>query len=129
MKYNTKIAALLFLAFTIVLSACDGSGKSESNEAFDPVGEWNYKVTTDVSYGVITIKQEGQAYSASMTTEVFGTLELMNLKIDGKKLTADLDVAGTAAKIYCDFIGGGKIKGAVQTPDTEFPFIGDRKSD
>ena len=109
--------------------ACDGTGKSESDNVFDPIGKWKYKVTTDVSYGVITIEKEGQGYAASMTTEVFGTLTLMNLKIDGKKLTADLDVGGTPAKIHCDFSDNGKMKGAVTTADTEFPFIGDRQGD
>lgn len=127
MKQNIKNFSILLVLLLALVTACDGSGKTESNQEFDPVGDWKYKVTTDVSYGVITIQKEGQGYKASMTTEVFGTLTLMNLKIDGRKLTADLDVAGTPAKITCDFSGNDKMKGSVKTADTEFPFIGDRE--
>lgn len=122
-----KTTALIFI-LNLGLFACS-SKKGESNEPFNPVGDWNYKVTTDVSYGVISIKAINQGYAASMTTEVFGTLELMNLQIKDKELMADLDVAGTPAKITCTFTSDDKMKGAVRTSDTEFPFIGERKSD
>ena len=118
----------LILILHIGLLACS-SKKTESNKPFNPVGDWKYKVTTDVSYGVISIKAVNQGYAASMTTEVFGTLELMNLQIKDKELMADLDVAGTPAKITCTFSSDDKMKGAVRTSDTEFPFIGERSDD
>ena len=125
----------LFLTSLLILSlvSCSDSGQEKSNstasnQPFDPVGRWEYKVTTDVSYGVINIVKSNDSYQASMTTEVFGTLDLMNLEIKGTKLTADLDVDGTPAKIKVDF-DGNKMTGEVATADDKFPMIGERAKD
>ncbi|GAB5525615.1 MAG: hypothetical protein Roseis2KO_34870 [Roseivirga sp.] len=111
---------LLALAIT-----CCKSEKSGEAKAFDPVGDWEYKVTTDVSYGVITITGDKGNYAGSMTTEVFGTLQIQALKIEGNTLTGDLDVGGTPAKIQCEF-DGDEISGAVTAGADKFPFVGKR---
>ena len=127
MKRNQRFTCLIaLLSITVFASSCNSSGKSKE-EAFDPTGKWEYKVTTDVSYGVIDIEGKPGAYKAKMTTEVFGTLELMNLEIQGSQLTADLDVGGTPAKIKCDF-DGDKITGAVTAGEDKFPFIGEKSN-
>lgn len=110
-----------------LIAAC-GSSKTEqsvSDKPFDPIGKWEYKVTTDVSYGAITISKVGGGYEALMTTEVFGELVVMNLKIDGTNLTGDLDVGGTPAIIKCEF-DGDDFTGAVVAGETTFPMVGQR---
>lgn len=112
------------LVLFIAMVSCK-SEKSGNTKAFDPLGDWEYKVTTDVSYGVITIGGKKDAYTGSMTTEVFGTLEIKALKIEGTTLTGDLDVGGTPATIECEF-DGEEISGAVIAGSDKFPFVGQR---
>lgn len=124
------IATTLFLIILIIANSCGSSTSENSNEKkpFDPVGKWEYKVTTDVSYGEITISKSSNNFKAVMTTEVFGTLELMNLKIEENVLTADLDVGGTPAIIKCEF-DGDDFTGAVVAGETTFPMVGQRAED
>lgn len=124
---SSKLTAYALLLICFVISSCgsSGSNESEQNVPFDPVGKWEYKVTTDVSYGVIDISERSGNYTASMTTEVFGTLEIMNLKIEEAILTGDLDVGGTPAKIRCEF-KGDQFEGAVVAGETTFPMEGQR---
>lgn len=124
MNYLNSIKCLLSLLIVLSIASCK-SEKSGGEKAFNPVGDWEYKVTTDVSYGVITIAGEKGNYTGSMTTEVFGTLQIMNLEIEGTSLTGDLDVGGTPAKITCEF-DGNEIAGAVTAGADKFPFIGKR---
>lgn len=127
MIYRKGIISTLAIVVLLIVSGCGGpdSKKSEKAKAFDPVGDWEYKVTTDVSYGVITIAGNKGAYTASMSTEVFGTLEVKGLKIEGTTLTGNLDVGGTAAKLNCEF-DGDEITGAVIAGEDKFPFVGKR---
>ncbi len=124
MTYSKGISGLLTIVLALAIAGCK-SEKSSETKAFDPVGDWEYKVTTDVSYGVITITGEKDNYAGSMTTEVFGTLQIQALKIEGNTLTGDLDVGGTPAKIECDF-DGDEISGAVTAGADKFPFVGKR---
>lgn len=124
MTYSRGIRGLLTIILALAIAGCR-SDKSGETKAFDPVGDWEYKVTTDVSYGVITITGEKGDYSGSMTTEIFGTLQIQALKIEGNTLTGDLDVGGTPAKIQCDF-DGDQISGAVTAGADKFPFVGKR---
>ncbi len=110
----------------LLLAGCGSSDKKE--EVFSPIGKWEYKVTTDVSYGHITISGSPGAYKAVMTTEVFGTLEVMNLVIQDVKLTGDLDVGGTPAKLKITF-NGEKMTGAVSAGEDNFPMEGERASE
>lgn len=122
---NTKgIKVIATLVLFMAMVSCK-SEKPGNEKAFDPLGDWEYKVTTDVSHGVITIGGEKGAYTGSMTTEVFGTLEIKAMKIEGTTLTGDLDVGGTPAKIDCEF-DGNEISGAVTAGSDKFPFIGQR---
>lgn len=120
-----SMLATLVLLFFIV--SC-GSKESKEEKVFNPVGTWDYKVTTDVSRGQLTISGKPGAYKAKMTTEVFGTLEVMNISVQGTTLTADLDVGGTAAKLKCVF-DGDDITGSVTAGEDKFPFEGGRSSD
>lgn len=127
---NTSTNTLIFLATLFFMTSC-GSGNSESSNSdgpFNPIGKWEYKVTTDVSYGEINVSKDGNGFKAIMTTEVFGTLELMNLKIEENVLTADLDVGGTPAIIRCEF-DGDDFTGAVVAGETTFPMVGQRAED
>ncbi|MBO3696961.1 hypothetical protein [Roseivirga sp. E12] len=127
---SNPLKVILTLALVLLIASC-GNGNSEnsnSDKPFDPIGKWEYKVTTDVSYGAIDISKSGNAFKAVMTTEVFGTLELMNLKIENKVLTADLDVGGTPAIIKCEF-DGDDFTGAVVAGETTFPMVGQRAED
>lgn len=125
MKKSISLKALV-VVMSIVVYACGSSGNEK--EVFDPIGKWDYKVTTDVSYGVITISGHNNTYVGSMTTEVFGNLEITNLKIVEGILTGDLDVAGTPATIQCEF-NGDKFKGEVVAGETTFPMVGQRSEE
>lgn len=118
------IKVLLAFVFIMAIVSCKAE-KSGKSEVFNPLGDWEYKVTTDVSYGVITIAGKKGAYTGSMTTEVFGTLQVQALKIEGTTLTGDLDVGGTPATIECEF-DGDEISGAVTAGADKFPFVGER---
>lgn len=123
---NSIKLTLVTTLILLIMSGCDsGSKKTNTNQPFDPTGKWEYKVTTDVSYGVITITEKGNTYLASMTTEVFGTLEVTNLSIKGTSLTGDLDVSGTPATLKCDF-DGDEFTGEVIAGETKFPMEGQR---
>lgn len=126
MKNSKSVKFLpIILLLLVTTVACNSSGSGKSEDVVDPVGDWEYMVTTDVSRGVISISGNPGAYKASMTTEVFGTLELMDLEIEGNALNANLDVGGTAAKIQLQF-DGDKIEGAVTAGEDKFPFEGKR---
>lgn len=121
---KSTLASILLLLLVV---SC-GAKESKEDKVFNPVGDWDYKVTTDVSYGVITITGSAGAYKGSMTTEVFGTLEVQNISVQGTTLTADLDVGGTPAKFKCIY-DGDDISGAITAGETTFPFVGERSSD
>ena len=120
-----------YFLLLLLFCACNSSGnkeKADNSTPFNPVGDWNYMVTTDVSRGTISITGTPGNYAASMTTEAFGVLVLHNLKIEGKSLQADLDVGGTAAAITCTF-DGNNMTGTVSAGEDRYPFEGKRKTD
>lgn len=121
---KSPLAALVLL---LLMISC-GSKESKEDKVFNPIGTWDYKVTTDVSRGQLTISGKPGAYIAKMTTEVFGVLEVANISIQGTTLTADLDVGGTPAKLKCVF-DGDDITGSVTAGEDKFPFEGGRSND
>ncbi len=125
---SIKLTLVLSLMVLFMPGCNSGSEKANTDQPFDPIGKWEYKVTTDVSYGVIDISKKDNSYSALMTTEVFGTLEVMNLSINGTSLRGDLDVGGTPATLKCDF-DGDKFTGSVTAGETKFPMEGQRAKD
>ncbi len=102
---------------------------AKKEEAYSPVGVWEYTVDTPdgASSGILRITGGPGTYEASLETDQFGTLEIEGLDIVGTSMTGTINVGGNDAEIECDF-DGDDFSGAVVVADDVFPLEGTRKS-
>lgn len=123
------LALVLFVASCAGTDAASGSAKAKQKKAYDPTGTWEYMVETPDGGGggEMTIAGGPGAYTGSLETDQFGTLELMDLDIVDQNLTASIEVMGMGADIKVAF-EGDTFSGAVYLGEDAFPFEGKRVS-
>ena len=71
------------------------SGKrAKKVKAYDPTGTWEYSVETPdgANGGNFIIGGNPGAYTASLETDQFGTLQLENVDVQGTSMTGDIEV-------------------------------------
>ena len=124
---------LLFVmgcAATNTATTADASGKrSKKAKAYDPTGTWEYVVETPDggSGGTLVIAGNPGAYTGSLETDQFGTIELTGIDFQGTAMTGSIEVMGSVAEIECDF-DGDTFSGAVYLGEDTFPMEGKRVS-
>ncbi|MFK7925192.1 MAG: hypothetical protein AB8H47_24770 [Bacteroidia bacterium] len=100
---TTQQLMLLCLMLVLVGSACKGS----KAVAWTPVGSWDYVVSDspagDVK-GVMMIAKDGDNYTGELRTEE-GSLDLEDIEIVDKKLTANFSYQGYNLVIESTFMG------------------------
>ena len=126
-----------FLLLSVFLVGCAASGTPTNSSAkaeakakpYDPTGVWEYAVDTPDggSSGTLRINGSPGAYTASLETDQFGTLELYGVSVQGTAMTGAIEVMGTAAEIECQF-DGDTMSGAVYLGQEVFPMSGKRVS-
>lgn len=135
-RMTLKIAGA-FLLLSIFLVGCAASGTPTNSTAkaeakpkvYNPAGSWEYTVETPDggSSGTMTINGNPGAYTASLQTDQFGTLEINGLNIQDTNMTGNIEVMGTSAQIECQF-DGDNMTGAVYLGQDVFPMSGKRVS-
>ena len=124
----------LFLAIIFFVASCAASGTGTSTakakkKVYDPTGTWEYYVDTPDggSGGTMIISGSPGAFTGTLSTDQFGTLELMGLDIVDQNLTATLEVMGTGADVEVAF-DGETFSGVVYLGEDGFPMQGERVS-
>lgn len=138
MKTRTTLkitGALLLLSVFLVGCAASGTPTNSSAQAeakskpYDPAGVWEYSVDTPDggSTGTLRINGNPGAYTASLETDQFGTLEMNGVNVQGTNMTGSIEVMGTVAEIECQF-DGDNLSGAVYLGQEVYPMNGKRVS-
>lgn len=122
-------ALVIFVASCASTGAASGSAKSKKAEPYNPTGTWEYMVDTPDggAGGTMVITGGPGAYTGTLDTDQFGTLELMDLDIVDTNMTASLEVMGTGADIEGAF-DGDTFSGAVYLGEDAFPMEATRVS-
>lgn len=126
-----------FLLLSVFLVGCAASGTPTNSSAkaeakakpYDPAGVWEYTVDTPDggSAGTLRINGSPGAYTASLETDQFGTLEMYGVSVQGTAMTGAIEVMGTVAEIECQF-DGDALSGAVYLGQEVYPMSGKRVS-
>ncbi|MBO6661749.1 hypothetical protein [Roseivirga sp.] len=134
MTLKTVFAFLLISAFVVSCAASgtttNSSAKAEAKQkAYDPAGVWEYSVDTPDggSSGTLRIMGSPGAYSATLETDQFGTLDVNGVTVQGTNMTGSIEVMGTVAELECQF-DGDAMSGAVYLGQDAFPMTGKRVS-
>ncbi|GAB5525052.1 MAG: hypothetical protein Roseis2KO_29240 [Roseivirga sp.] len=96
--------------------------------AYDPTGTWNYEIETPdgAISGDMTIAKTDGEYEISVETDDFGTLELEDVEIKDKEMTANVDVQGVTAEFEIEF-DGDEMSGIVLYGGEELPIVAERE--
>lgn len=132
---KSGLALIVTLLFVVGCAASNTTGtsstakKSKKEKAYDPTGTWEYSVEAPdgATNGQLVIKGAPGAYTASLETDQFGTLEIGGVDFQGKSMTGSIDVMGNTADIECDF-DGDTFTGAVYLGEDALPMEGRRVS-
>lgn len=134
LKTIKVVSAILLLAIFAVGCAASGTttnstAKKEAKKAYDPTGVWEYVVDTPDggSSGTLRINGNPGAYTASLETDQFGTLEMTGVTIQDTNMTGSLEVMGMTAEVECQF-EGDNLSGAVYMGQEVYPMSGNRVS-
>lgn len=121
------VLCLLFVASCAASSAGGGGTAKAKKKAYDPTGTWEYYVDTPDggSGGTMTIAGAPGAYTGTLSTDQFGTLELMGLDIVDQNMTASIEVMGMGADLEAAF-DGDTFSGVVYLGEDAFPMEGER---
>lgn len=128
-QFLMAFAIILFVASCAATDSGSGTAKAKKKKAYDPTGTWEYMVETPDggNGGTMVINGAPGAYTGSLETDQFGTLELMDLDIIDQNLTASIEVMGMGADIEVAF-EGDTFNGAVYLGEDAFPIEGTRVS-
>jgi len=130
-KQIKNAALLLAMIFFIASCAASSTGTTAKakKKAYDPTGSWEYYVDTPDggSGGTMTISGSPGAYTGTLSTDQFGTLELTGLDVVDTNMTATIEVMGTGADIEVAF-DGDTFSGVVYLGEDAFPMEGKRTS-
>ncbi len=123
------LAVIAFVASCAGTDASSGSAKADKPKPYDPTGTWEYIVDTPDggSGGTMVISGAPGAYTGSLETDQFGTLELMGMDIVDQNMTASIEVMGTGADIEVSF-EEDTFSGAVYLGEDAYPIEGTRVS-
>ncbi|MFY0594179.1 hypothetical protein [Roseivirga sp.] len=132
---KSALALLVMVLFVVGCAASNTAStsasakKAKKEKAYDPTGTWEYTVETPdgANGGKFIIAGNPGAYSASLETDQFGTLELQNVDVQGTSMTGDIEVMGNSASVECDF-DGETMSGAIYFGEDAFPLEGKRIS-
>lgn len=136
MKASTLLKKTFMLVLVLLfVASCAASGAGGSTtakakkKAYDPTGTWEYYVETPDggSGGTMTIAGAPGAYTGTLSTDQFGTLELMGLDIVDQNMTASIEVMGMGADLEAAF-EGDTFSGVVYLGEDAFPMEGKRTS-
>jgi hypothetical protein len=118
------VLGVFFFMLTIGLTSMQSVTK------IDPSGIWDYEVEAGegTMTGEMTIKKSDDAYTVSIETTQFGTLELDNIKLDNNELTADIDMQGAVIDFKFEF-EGDTMKGTVATPDGDMDITAKKRKE
>lgn len=121
---NRFVIGIMLIMVTVVMTSMKPA------TAYDPTGIWDYEVATpDGSMSdILTISKKDKEYRVSVATAQYGTLELGNITLKEKELTADVDMQG--AIIDFNFVfDGDSMEGKIMTPDADLTITAKRKKE
>ena len=128
MKHAKFLKSKLVIGILLIMVTV-GLTSMKPATAIDPSGVWDYEIETPQGNmsGEMTIKKSGDEFSVSIETEQFGSLELTNVSLDGKEMTADIEMQGASVDFSFEF-DGDSMKGSVSTPDGEMDITAKKRS-
>lgn len=132
---KSALAMLVMLLFVVGCAATNTASngvagkRGKKVKAYDPTGTWEYTVDSPdgSTGGTLIIEGNPGTYTASLGTEQFGTLEVLDVDLQGTSMTGNIEVMGTSASLECDF-DGDTMSGAVYFGEDTFPLEGNRVS-
>ncbi len=122
LNLKNSVAFVMLLATMTVFTAMDKA------PAYDPSGTWNYEIETPdgAISGDMTIAKTDGEYEISVETDDFGTLELEDVELKDKEMTASVDVQGVTAEFEIEF-DGDEMSGIILYGGEELPIVAERE--
>lgn len=122
LNLKNSVAFLMLLATMFAFTAMDKA------PAYDPTGTWTYEIETPdgaISGDMTIAKKEGE-FVVSVETDDFGTLELEDVEVKDKEMTASVDVQGVTAEFEVEF-DGDEMSGIILYGGEELPIVAERE--
>ena len=119
MKRIANLKNILALMTLVLLSSFTYNGSTSVDlKAYDPVGIWDYTVTTDEGdlTGIMTISMKEEKLHISIQTDTYGTLILKDIELKEAVLTATVELEGDVIDFEFEF-EENSMEGYVGTPD------------
>lgn len=122
LNLKNSVAFLMVLATMFAFTAMDKA------PAYDPTGTWNYEIETPdgAISGDMTITKTDGEFEVKVETDDFGTLELEDVEVKEKEMTASVDVQGVTAEFEVEF-DGDEMSGIILYGGEELPIVAERE--
>lgn len=122
LNLKNSVAFLMVLATMFAFTAMDKA------PAYDPTGTWNYEIETPEGAisGDMTITKTDGEFEVKVETDDFGTLELEDVEVKEKEMTASVDVQGVTAEFEVEF-DGDEMSGIILYGGEELPIVAERE--
>ncbi len=116
------------VAFLMLLGVMFAFTSMDKVPAYDPTGTWGYEIETPdgAITGDMTISKTDGEYEVSVETDDFGTLELEDVEVKDKEMTASVDVQGVTAEFEVEF-DGDEMSGVILYGGEELPIVAERE--
>ncbi|MFN0729079.1 hypothetical protein [Polaribacter gochangensis] len=125
---QSKLLKSKFVLGVVFFMLTIGLTSMQSTDFKDITGVWDYEVEAadGTMTGIMTIKKSDDTYAIEIETTQFGTLELNNIALKGKELTANIDMQGALVEFDFEF-DGDSMKGTVSTPDGDLDIVAKKR--
>lgn len=125
---QSKLLKSKFVLGVVFFMLTIGLTSMQSIEVEDIAGIWDYEVEAadGTMTGIMTIKKSDDTYTVQIETTQFGTLELSNITLKGKELTANIDMQGALVEFEFKF-DGDTMNGTVSTPDGDLDIVAKKR--
>lgn len=116
------------VAFLMLLGVMFAFTSMDKVPAYDPTGTWVYEIETPdgAISGDMTIAKTDGEFEVKVETDDFGTLELEDVEVKDKEMTASVDVQGVTAEFEVEF-DGDEMSGVILYGGEELPIVAERE--
>jgi hypothetical protein len=129
MKQTKFLKSKLVLgAFFFMLTI--GLTSMQSITTDNHAGTWDYEVETEqgTMTGIMTIEKSDDDYEIKIETGQFGTLELEEIELKDKKMSANVEIQGASITFEFKF-EGETMEGTISTPDADLDITAKRRKE
>lgn len=126
---NLRFKNTLVLFLTTCLFMAMAPSVAIIQKAYDPTGTWNYEVETPEGTltGEMKITKSENEFEVIIESDVYGTLELEEVALEGNVMEASLELEGDLLDFEFEF-DGDSMEGVVYSGEDELSISAERKN-